>query len=373
MSSIHNFYWVPTLPKSTYVARELGPRGQTAVLPIRGATLRVSILRNCRILQSLTLPEEQSRTRIRPPSPLGPVASAHPSRPQANHASRTPVKSATSLPALSPLTPLPATPLKRTSTHPMDHVSTPTKSKQSADPLSKLFDLPPNGSRREAPQSLQSMPSKPIARRMLGRTRTEPSTDDDPSIDSLASKSSSNVSVGLTRSQQPSHVIDMTASVSSLSQTSTFPEEQSQSLAPGPSTATLQQSGFRTYAGRSRSFLVELPTDSNPDSGFDADDLTFGVRESYKDLRLRWGVDNSEDDPRPAVSLHPSPEPESGRKGKGKAKDRPRAVLPPNMMNDLKSVTELRSRGESRRFMDEVGYLFEGMDQTVGVRVRRGR
>jgi hypothetical protein len=48
-------------------------------------------------------------------------------------------------------------------------------------------------------------------------------------------------------------------------------------------------------------------------------------------------------------------------------------MLPPNMMNDLKSVTELRSRGESRRFMDEVGYLFEGMDQTVGVRVRRGR
>jgi len=43
------------------------------------------------------------------------------------------------------------------------------------------------------------------------------------------------------------------------------------------------------------------------------------------------------------------------------------------MMNDLKSITELRSKGESRRFMDEVGYLFEGMDRNVGVRVRRGR
>ena len=259
----------------------------------------------------------------------------------------------------------------------MDHASTPSKSKQLADPLSELFDLPRNGSRRDNSRTLQSKPSKPIAKRMLGRTRTEPSIDDDPSIDtsldSLASKSSSNVSIGLTQPHQPSHVIDMTASGSSLSQMSTFPEEQSQSLAPGPSTAPLQQPGLRTYAGRSRSFLVELPTESNPDSGVDADDLAFDTRESYKDLRLRWGVDNSEDDPRLAVSSYPSPEPEGGRKGKGKAKDRPKAIIPPNMMNDLKSITELRSRGESRRFMDEVGYLFEGMDQTVGVRVRRGR
>lgn len=259
----------------------------------------------------------------------------------------------------------------------MDHASTPTKSKQSADPLSELFDLPRNRSRPYNPRSLQSKPSKPIAKRMLGRTRTEPSIDVDPSVDttldSLASKSSSNASIGLTGSHQPSHVIDMTASGSSLSQMSTFPEEQSQSLAPGPSTAALQPSGLRTYAGRSRSFLVELPTESNPDSGVDADDLGFDVRESYKDLRLRWGVDNSEDDPRPAISSHPSPEPEGGRKGKGKAKDRPKAMLPPNMFNDLKSITELRSKGESRRFMDEVGYLFEGMDQTVGIRVRRGR
>jgi hypothetical protein len=259
----------------------------------------------------------------------------------------------------------------------MDHASTPTKSKQLTDPLSELFDLPRNGSRRDYSRTLQSKPNKPIAKRMLGRTRTEPSIDDDPSIDtsldSLASKPSSNVSIELARSHQPSHVIDMSASGSSLSQMSTFPEEQSRSLTPGPSTAPLQQPGLRTYAGRSRSFLVELPTQSNPDSGVDADDLAFDVRESYKDLRLRWGVDNSEDDPRLAVSSHPSPEPEGGRKGKGKAKDRPKAMIPPNMMNDLKSITELRSRGESRRFMDEVGYLFEGMDQTVGVRVRRGR
>jgi hypothetical protein len=208
---------------------------------------------------------------------------------------------------------------------------------------------------------------------MLGRTRTEPLIDDDPAVDpsfdSLSSKASS-ASVGLQTSLQPSCAVDST--VSGL-HTLTVPEEQSQSSVPGPSTAPLQQAGPRTYAGRSRSFLVELPTDSNADSGVDADDLGFEVRESYKDLRLRWGVDKTEDDLNPAASLRSSPESEHGRKGKGKAKDRVKPVLPPNMMNDLKSVTELRSKGESRRFMDEVGYLFEGMGRDVSIRVRRGR
>jgi hypothetical protein len=195
----------------------------------------------------------------------------------------------------------------------------------------------------------------------------------DANLDSLASKSSS-MSTELSQSPQPSLTIDLTASGSTAPRTLVVSEEHSQSSSvAGPCTTSLQRSSLRTYAGRSRSFLVELPTDSNPDSGVDADDLGIEIRESYKDLRLRWGVDNSEDDPRLAVSSRSSPEPESGRKGKGKAKERPKAVLPPNMMNDLKSITELRSKGESRRFMDEVGYLFEGMDQDAGIRVRRGR
>lgn len=258
----------------------------------------------------------------------------------------------------------------------MDHASTLTNSKHSIDPLSELFGFSPNEARRDSSRSLHSKPSKPVAKRMLGRTQTEPSVVDDPpidtSVDSSTSKSS-NLSIGMLQSPQPSREIDLTAPGSPTFQTLTVSEGQSQSSLPGPSIAPPQRSGLRTYAGRSRSFLVELPTDSNPDSGVDADDLGLEIRESYKDLRLRWGVDNSEDDPRPGHSLHPSPEPENGRKGKGKAKDRLKAVLPPNMMNDLKSITELRSKGESRRFMDEVGYLFEGMDQNVGVRVRRGR
>ena len=374
LTTTSNLCTVRTPPNSLYLVRELGPRGQAVPPSIRGAILRVSIYLTTLNFPSLTEPssEEQSRTPTRTPSPLG--AGTQSSRPQTNRAFRTPVKLSNSLPASSPLSPLPATPLKRTSTHPMDHASTPTNSKHSADPLSELFDLSRNGAQWDNPRFLKSKPSKPIAKRMLGRTRTEKSIDDNPSIntslESLASKSSS---IGLMRSQQPNHTIDITPSGSSHPQMLTLPEEQSQSSAPGPSTAPLQQSSFRTYAGRSRSFLVELPTDSNLESGVDADDLAFETRESYKDLRLRWGVDNSEDDPRPAVSSYSSPEPETGRKGKGKAKDRPKAVLPPNMMNDLKSITELRSKGEIRRFMDEVGYLFEGMDQTVGVGVRRGR
>lgn len=289
---------------------------------------------------------------------------------------RTPIKSTNSLPGSSPLTPLSASPLKRTSTHPMDHASTPTKSRPPADALSELFDLTPKVPgrvSRDSVRSLQSKANKPVAKRMLGRTRSallaaEPSVG--TSLESMTSNSPDASASTLPHS--PHHIPDLDALGSAVSQTPTISEEQFQSTL-GPATAPLQRSNVRTYAGRSRSFLVELPTEGTPDGAIDADDLGLEIRESYKDLRMRWGVDDSEDDPRLAVSARSSPEPEPGRKGKGRAKDRPKVLLPPNMMNDLKSITELRSKGESRRFMDEVGYLFEGMDSSVGVSVRRGR
>jgi len=43
------------------------------------------------------------------------------------------------------------------------------------------------------------------------------------------------------------------------------------------------------------------------------------------------------------------------------------------MMNPLKSISELRNKGESRRFLDEVGYLFEGLDSKCGIALRRSR
>ena len=106
-------------------------------------------------------------------------------------------------------------------------------------------------------------------------------------------------------------------------------------------------------------------------------------RESYSSLRARWGVDISEDDPYPADDAASPSKRRSGsnagtpngspsRAGKGGKKGNvPSVPLPPGMMNPLKSITELRSKGESRRFLDEIGYLFEGMDKKGAIGLRR--
>jgi hypothetical protein len=257
----------------------------------------------------------------------------------------------------------------------MDHASTPTKPRRPADALSELFDVErkvPGRVSRGNVRSLQPKSNKPVARRMLGRTRSALLTADSPSAGTSLESMASNSPDASAPAKLPHHIPDLDALESAVSQTPTIPDEQIQSTL-GPPTAPIQRSNVRTYAGRSRSFLVELPTEGTPDAAIDGDDLGLEIRESYKDLRMRWGLDDSEDIPRPPFSARSSPERENGRKGKGKAKDRPKVLLPPNMMNDLKSITELRSKGESRRFMDEVGYLFEGMDRNVGVSVRRGR
>ncbi|KAH8083331.1 hypothetical protein BXZ70DRAFT_900832 [Cristinia sonorae] len=133
-------------------------------------------------------------------------------------------------------------------------------------------------------------------------------------------------------------------------------------------------SSMRTYGGKSRSFLVALGPNGQPigddtHGGGSADD-DLSIRESYDELRQRWGVDNSEDDPYPEPPIA-SPGEKTKRKGKGKQPDTPTVHLPPGMMNDLKSITELRSKGESRRFLDDVGYLFEGLETSATLSVRR--
>lgn len=104
----------------------------------------------------------------------------------------------------------------------------------------------------------------------------------------------------------------------------------------------------------------------------DSQEDDFEMRESYSELRQRWGIDASEDDPRPPSPQH-SPSPRRKGKGKGLSKPVEPVRLFNGMINDLKSITELRSKGESRRFLDEVGYLFEGLDAKCAVGVRRGR
>ena len=92
------------------------------------------------------------------------------------------------------------------------------------------------------------------------------------------------------------------------------------------------------------------------------------TRESYTVLRERYGVDNSEDGPMLPPEIESASD-SPNRKGKGKAVQQ----LPEGMMNDLRSISELRNKGEARRFLDEVGYLFEGLDPEGTVGVRRGR
>ncbi|KAF8137030.1 hypothetical protein EV363DRAFT_1156822 [Boletus edulis] len=120
-----------------------------------------------------------------------------------------------------------------------------------------------------------------------------------------------------------------------------------------PSPKPLPTRNTRTYAGSSRSFLVALPM---PDAPLNTVVDDQEPHDSYADLRTRWRIDMSEDDPQDEPVVVPTESQPS---------------LPIGMMNDLKSITELRSKGESRRFLDEVGYLFEGLDGSSAIGLRR--
>ncbi|KAG6885337.1 hypothetical protein C0993_002966 [Termitomyces sp. T159_Od127] len=198
----------------------------------------------------------------------------------------------------------------------------------------------------------------------------------------------------LARSKTESSIVSESSAISRIERTPSLPSlpPSSPPKPPTPSGAHVRppavplptKTNTRTYAGKSRSFLVALPTSSLGPLAADENDDEFSTRESYASLRSRWGVDNSEDDPYPA-NLSPARSDATSTPGgtptKAKAKIRAqqeallRATLslPNGMMNPLKSITELRSKGESRRFLDEVGYLFEGMDPSVGIGLRRAR
>jgi hypothetical protein len=195
-------------------------------------------------------------------------------------------------------------------------------------------------------------PSLKLTKRMLGRSRTESSI----------------------ASPLPAAAAALTSRTISMPALPAPPPEQERR--PAISAPRVKH----TYAGQSRSFLVSLPvSDVNPDAipGLDRIDDDLVEPESYSSLRDRWGVGLPEDDAPSASTPRSRSKPNSHngtppKKAKGKAKA-PTAYLPPNMMNPLKSITELRSKGESRRFLDEVGYLFEGMDPSSSTGLKRSR
>ncbi|KAJ8523254.1 hypothetical protein ONZ45_g280 [Pleurotus djamor] len=202
-----------------------------------------------------------------------------------------------------------------------------------------------------------------LTAKMLGRSHTEPS-----------------VGLSTTRKEGTTSSIFPSTSRKPISPSKSLPSSLFEAEVEEPSSSALSARAqprpppvthARTYGGASRSYLVALPT---PDSmQADEDDTP---RESYSRLRERWGIDRSEEDIEPPPQDTPStsqPGTPSKRKGKAKTTNanlRP-APLPYGMMNDLRSITELRSKGESRRFLDEVGYLFEGLEPDGPIGLRR--
>ncbi|KAJ7102994.1 hypothetical protein C8R43DRAFT_1047515 [Mycena crocata] len=212
--------------------------------------------------------------------------------------------------------------------------------------LSQIFEA-------VTPTSPSSPSPGKLAKRMLSRSRTE---------SSIASGSGSSKSS-----------VSRTPSLPSAFQAPNpppSPENKPYSPIPRPQIAT-----GRTYAGKSRSFLVPIPVNpASLDQLQEELDDEFASRESYTALRARWGVDDSEDDPYMSPvrsgSNRSTPNATPSKKGKGKARHEP-VVLPNGMLNALKSITELRNQGESRRFLDEVAYLWEGLNKSGGLGLRR--
>jgi hypothetical protein len=241
--------------------------------------------------------------------------------------------------------------------------------KTSISNLSQVFGLIPRTqikqSSRTSSTKKTAIPSSEadrISKRMLSRASTEISLPSTPSKDERQTCSLPSLPNTPSFSQIPPPIEDLTASPS------TVPNR--------PSVRSIA----RTYSGKSRSFLLSVSSshygvvsgetaDGPPgaqDSGLTED---AEQRESYTALRTRFGVDRSDDD-----SYHPSPsvsEEEEANENLSPIKPSESVTtndtvvpvrLPEGMMNDLRSTIELRSKGESQKFLDDVGYLFEGLD-----------
>lgn len=259
--------------------------------------------------------------------------------------------------------------------------------KKPAKDLSSLFDFSPTPSPNgnEGSPKVGGGSGGGIAKRMLSRTRTE-SSSFDSSTTSVASLSFTfpPKDNSPARSPSPSKPLSTLAIPAPLPPALSLPPTQHHT---------------RTYAGKSRSFLIALPTSNlpslvsnNEDEPINEQDDIEARTESYTDLRTRWGVDNSEDDPpypHPTEANNPSPNPSPShsrslsptkqkQKTKQNRKSKSSSSKDPHPTNQhqpqppapaqsglssapLKSITELRSKGETRRFLDDLGYLFEGM------------
>jgi hypothetical protein len=209
---------------------------------------------------------------------------------------------------------------------------------------------------------------------MLARTQTVPSSGSGPSGPNTRDSTLRHPLLPM----KMDTVIDLTEEVPS----TIAPVRPTKSASfDDPPHADGRATNLRTYGGPSHSFLIAIPVNQLPslnDSQLTEDSVAsllqsqedeFGNHESYTSLRSRWGVDNSEDDPYQPLAEGST----AWRKKKGKSGRPPPAPLPGPNASELRSITELRNTGESRRFNDEVGYLFEGLTTESELGVKRGR
>ena len=241
-------------------------------------------------------------------------------------------------------------PSKRNSSHRSPSPGKPTKPARDLSTI--LNSIVPSSTPPPSPSKL--------AKRMLARSKTE---------SSIGSQTS-------THDNSP----DRTPSLPNLppspsSRSDTQRTQLSTAIIP-PLVPNFKSNTTKTYAGSFRSFLVPLPATGSSNlvsQGIESRDDEFDSRESYSSLRSRWGVDNSEDDPYPTVSPASTSNSASPNVSPSKGRLKSSLAAPIGTMNPLKSISELRNKGESRRFLDEIGYLFEGMDKSGGIGLRRAR
>ncbi|CAG8767808.1 3178_t:CDS:1, partial [Acaulospora colombiana] len=177
-------------------------------------------------------------------------------------------------------------------------------------------------------------------KRMLSKSKTESALEgtSTPSRELFPNKS---VSTPFTSPQKNSGSLDFSNNAGISPFILDLPQKD-RTPSPPPNQSRSPQRPGKTYS-KSRSFLIEIPRDKNEmdldkhkaeingEESPDLDDLDVH-RESYSELRSRWGVDDSENDPLLNVPI-----------------------------NELNSIGEMRSKGETRRFLDEVSYLLDGL------------
>ena len=280
------------------------------------------------------------------------------------------------------------TPKKKRTPSPSDsRPDSPTKPAYAS--TNKAFPLagPSNQVQEPGTPTRPNSPTK-LSKRMLGRSKTDTILENTVPVPSFVEKRTTTLPnlhfpegpVPLSRppSLSPSRT-------NSLLNIPSGPSGSTNSLVPlsaAPAHGGGSTTVSRTYAGKVRSYLADVPG-----VGDAPEDDT--VRESYDTLRQRYGVDQPEDDlhdniesqgshdnnqpPSPSKSrasgkggklVSAIPQPSPSRRSRSSAQQSRPLPLPPGMMNPLKSITELRNRGESRRFLDEVAYLLDGMNKS---------